>query len=107
MAKAEKTDKAKTARIVLVRVDVDAQIVLADGDVMTGGRDVWSPVRDEEGELRIFYGTKRAVIDEYAGKGADAKPGEYRAPNARSWAGSKKIVLPERPTPEALWDPAK
>ena len=104
MAKTEKAEKARTARIVLVRADVEAG---EEVSTMMASRDLWTPVRDEEGELRIFYGTKRQAIDEYAGKGEDATPGEYRAPNARAWAGSKKIVVPEKPKPETLWDPSK
>ena len=93
-----KARDADTERIVFVRVDPTVGKP-DEGDLS----EVWAPVLNEDGSYRIFRGTKQAVIDEYAGKGEDARPGEYRAPNASAWRGTRKVVLPDKPKPERLW----
>lgn len=101
-------DHKGTERLVLVRVEFPMGVLdraeAAKGIASTEKTiTAWAPVVGEDGTPRVFVGSKKKVIEEFAGKqdDPDARPGTYRAPPVRSWRGGMTIVLPERPKPEA------
>jgi hypothetical protein len=66
-----------------------------------GSIEAWAPVLNSEaqhgpdGQVRIFRATsKKAAIEQYAGKDGKDRPGFYRAPSLRSWREQHGWVEP-------------
>lgn len=118
MPQPKKTPKPETTeRVVLRLVEIpvsslgktmglDADTAKAEGLVGSATKiEAWVPALCEkaehgkDGEVRIFRGSKRRVIEDYAGKkGApNRRVGRYRAPSLRAWRGGEEIELPPEP----------
>lgn len=110
MAKADEDAAAEgrknTERVVLVRVEIPANAIAEKhADLAVDGKIVaWVPVVDKKGVTRVFRGSKKNVVDEFAVRDEGDRPGEYKAPNLTSWRGTRPVILPEKPKAEKLWD---
>jgi hypothetical protein len=92
-------DREPTLRVVLRR---ELAIVLTDLKVRGIPKDVAAPRETWAVMAQVNGASKLNAIEAYAGKAGtpDAKPGAYRAPTAKAWAGGEEYVKPPEPKVE-------
>jgi hypothetical protein len=107
-------DREPTLRVVLRRElaivltdltdEQRAEVLKAVAAVKVRGipKDVAAPRETWAVMAQVNGASKLNAIEAYAGKAGtpDAKPGAYRAPTAKAWAGGEEYVKPPEPKVE-------